>query len=471
MVATAVRRGFGPLAQRYGPPPAAKPHGPQREAVAARGGFAGYGAGGAYGWLLGAMGGAGGAAAGETAEQRAAYPELAFREGSILANILRIVGSVGSLDFQSLPASKSQKDQEVAAGWKECVTSCWGFLGLPRVVWEIVVPALITGSSLSHVVLNDEITTRGQFAGRRMLRAIKSKAPGTYELKVDPYNNVTAVKDPSQDGRLLPPGQFVHYNHLSLYGDVAGLSLIRGAYRAATLKHWAWATREFFADKYVGPFISLSGVPMDQPKKVAAALATLKAARQSGVAVFDQDAAPQVLDLAGSSADVFAQFIEDCDREIDVAMGGSHLHMQEGQSGTDRHGDTKTHREIAGLTEWWVAADVGGLLRGASAVWVDENYRGADLPVCKLGGVDASVTKVDLENAVLANTLVDLSREEIHERCGFSPPKDDADRVPRLPPKGAAAPQRPPGAPAAGAQGFADGEAGGGWEWLLEAVP
>jgi hypothetical protein len=429
-------------------PPAAERR--VREAIRSYGYARGWDAGGVWGSFLSGL-------CGETAEMRRKYPEMFFREGSIKSPVLSAIWSVASLDLQVLPADKkNQRDRDIAETYRYALLHSAG--GLKQIVSEIVLAARVRGESLCHMSLRERLEDRGKYRGKRLIHAVKCKPPSSYQLHHDPYGNLDAVKEAAGGREYVGDelAEFIHYKWLSLEGG-GGVSDLRAAVGAFEAKDAVSKLRGFFLDKLAGGFLIVTGVTDTNREVVKAALAE---GRGCGFLTLDPNLDAKAIDLAMGGDAAFKSAIEDYDREMMIAVGGAHLPFQEGQ-GQNNPGNSETQRRSSSQIEWAMAADVGYILTEKARVFVNENYAGADYPEAQLGGgVDAAVTKAQVEVAALVNTMTDVSAEYLHEISSVPPPKDDADRVPARPAGGAAA-------PAAGALPFAD-RAAGGEQWVWE---
>jgi hypothetical protein len=429
-----------------------------REAIRQYGYGMGWHTRGVWGSFLGGL-------CGESWEMRRKYPEMFFREGSIKSPLLSQVWSVASLDLQVLPADKtSEQDRAAADAYRDALLDVEG--GFPQIAAEILLPARIRGESLCHMSLRERLEDRGKWRGKRMLHAVKAKPPGSYQLRFDDFGNLVEIKatsggDSYVGGQL---NEFIHYKWLSLEGS-DGVSDLRAAVGAFEAKDAVWKLRMFFADKLAGGYVCVSGVT---EKDRAAVMAALAEGRSCGFFTLPPGMEPKVLDLVLGASAEYKSFIEDCDREMMIAIGGSHLPYSEGQ-GSDNRGNTKVQRQVSSETEWAMASQLSFILSRKAKVFVDENFAGAGYPKAQLsGGIDPAVAKAQLDNLVTANTIVPVSAGQVYEVSGAQPPspEDPRDVVPVHPlhPVAGAAPPGAPAAPA-GAAPFADGAAQGDWVW------
>jgi hypothetical protein len=446
--------GFGRIGKTY-PAPARRPP-PTREMVRAYGTSHGWHLHTPWHSLTQPWRPTVASATGETAEMRRAYPEMAFREAAVKSPLMARVWEVGCLDLQVLPADKANtRDREIAEGYKAALTKMNGGLGLRAAVVEIGLAAAIVGHSLSEMPLNADLDQRGKWRGKRMIKAVKAKRPGTYRLVTDDYANLTGVRTPDQDKDepAHPPDRFIHYPWLSLYGDVEGVSDLRAAFRAFSQMDAVVKLRHFFHDKLAGGFSWVSGVSDLRASAVKSILAEM---RGCGFAVLGPDEELHMAEMALGSQVQFNAYIEDLRKEMFIAVAGSHLPFAEGAN-TNVAGSSAVQRNVSTLPAWVLAADIGSLLTAAAHLWVDENYLGADYPTVKLGGIDPAERDRYVERALKGNQIADLSASEFYEQSGLSPPKDESDKLPKA---------TPPAGPPGGAGAFPFDERG----WTLEPV-
>jgi hypothetical protein len=402
---------------------------------------------------------------GETAQMRRDYPQMAFSEGVVKAAVQRRLRSVASQTLQVTPADKnSAADKRVAEHFRHELMEMNGRRGIKVAVEQIGAPAVIEGHSLCEMPLNAELTARGRWAGYRGIDRVAAKPQTSYTPQYDEFGKFLGVKTRGGDQESVPAGQLIYYPYLTLYG--CPHSELQAAYRAWTFKQSITELRWFYLDKLSGGAVVATGVTDARLVAMKAALDEMRAAGSIAVAPGEE---VKALDLAMGANDAFKNACDDCDREMLIAVDGAHLHILEGQT-TGGRGNTRVQGGVAELTDWDLAADVGGLLSGAAHIWVDHNYRGADLPRVKIGDIDPNITLAELNVAKLAQDMgAELSKDEVHERSGWGPPRDDADRL--TAPAGGGAPfgRQPgdpnaPGAPGAGGDGGQD-------QWAWEEVP
>lgn len=391
-----------------------------REAIRTYGLSAGWHTGSPYGAFLNHL-------TGETPEMRRRYPEMFFREASIKSPMLSAIWSVASLDLQVLPASKSnQRDRDIAEAYKYALLHAAG--GMPQTASEILLPARVRGETLAHFCLREQVEAKGKYAGRRLVKAVKAKPPGSYQLRFDDYGNLLGVRG-NADLAEYPPEEFIHHKWLSLEGS-HGVGDLRAAFRAFDMKDAICELRFFFLDKIQGGFLVAKNVPAEQH---AAMLIALEAARGCGALVLEPGAEVEALNIAMGTEAAFKSAIDDLDKEMMTAVGLTHLPFQQGHAGAER-GNTAVQKEVSSQVEWKMAADVGYHLSAKAKLFVDENFAGADYPEVQLGGgVDPAATKAQLELVLLANTAVPVSAAQIYEISGAQPPKDARDVAPAQP--------------------------------------
>jgi hypothetical protein len=382
-----------------------------------------------------------------------------FKEGAIKAPLLSQVWSVASLDVQVLPADKNNAtDRNVAAAYKYALLNLDG--GFPAAASEILLPARIRGESLCNLSLRADVEPSGPYAGKRLLHAIKSKPPESYDLKIDGFNNLVGVK--AALGGAVYAGEqldeFIFYQWLSIESQ-PGVSDLRAALDAYNFKTAVSRLRFFFLDKMAGGFLVATGVPKNDEPLRKAMLAALDEARANGYIVVPVGVEVSVLDLAMGTDANFKSAIDDAERQMMIAVGASHLPFQEGQTNNGA-GDTQVQRKVSSQTEWKMAADLSTLLTKKSKLFVEENFAGAALPTVQLGaGIDPAVINAQVDLALKVNSRAPISAEYLYEISSVPPPKNDADAI------------QPPAAPGAapGLLPFAD--AGGELVWEEDLEP
>jgi hypothetical protein len=482
--AVAPTSGFGRIAKQYAAPPrpAPAPARPYGEHVAARWGVGPsfLAGGGAWSGFLGLLAGGGGSRDGETREHRTAYGAMLRGEPSVKAAVLKTVREVSGLDVTVISADKKNpRDKEIADGWRDALLMAGApgpKVGVPHIVSNVGLPAYRDGYSVCDYALREQVEDRGRWRGKRMVRSFKAKAPGTYDLDIDQFLNVRGVWC---DSPAAPPGRgrereyrpadtIVHYAYFALYADPMGTSDLQAAYRAYVCIRAATELRLLFLDRFTGGTLVASDVP---DAKLALVEAALKEGRANAYLALPPGVKLDVVNIATGSEMSFKSAVEDWNREILIAVGGSHLPFQEGQTAGGR-GDTGVQDKNTELKSWELAADIGGLLTWACRRWVDENYAGADYPrATKLGGIDPNAVLAEMKVAQALHDMGEaLSRTELHERANWSAPDeaDPKDVLPGAPPKSAAPPPGTPGGvPGPPGAGLAEAAGGG---WTLEVV-
>jgi phage gp29-like protein len=384
----------------------------------------------------------------ETSEMRVKYRTM-MRDESVKVGLLQKVLAVAQLDLIAQPADKDDpRDRAVAEFTKYAILKAEG--GMPRLVIDTLLSALVDGVSLTNIVLRRHPEPQGKWAGKRTLRHLRPKDPGTYNLITDDYLNVIGVRPTREVAVLLDPAFFVIFSYLPPYGHPAGTSDLRAAWRYFILKDAALKLRAIFTEKYTGgPFVK-GKYPFGNRELEAQLKGEIAAMRASGFVTLPEGTDVEIINLAVAGEDVFKSAIADYDRGILISLLGSYLHVMEGQE-SDTRGNTQVHQDVAELFQWYLQSSL-------AAVWtdqlvpaiVDENFLGASYPTLKLSTPDPAALKAELDiDQGLYNMGVPLSLAEVYERYNRSAPKDDdKDRLVKVNPAAA-----PPGTPPGGAGG------------------
>lgn len=400
----------------------------------------------------------------ESPEMRAEY-RVMLRESSVKAAFqTKVLGVIAEeVQFQA----DNDDDPREQEGVEFCQYQFRKFRGGAQAVgFSILSGAIIDGHSVCEKVWCPEPIPTGKFRGKRIYHAIKAKDTRYVQLGIDPYRNVTALRGTGFNaGRVWSPSDFVIFSYFSLFENPAGLSDFRAAYRPYWVKDTSWKLRALSLEKWSGPFITGQYTSQEQKEALEAAFDEAKASTwltvPSGVVV-------ECLDLAMKGTGDFKDAIADCDREILIAIVGAHLQILEGQTGGAR-GNTKVHKEIGELIQWWLSVTLADVYREQIVVpLMAENYHGVEPPTVTLGAVtDEAMLERGKVYESLQKMGLALSKKAIYRTFNVQPPDpDDKDDLLQPPGQGGpgggpGGPPQPPGGPAGGGGGQALSERGG----------
>lgn len=357
----------------------------------------------------------------ETAEMRLAY-RVMLRDGSVKAALFTKILSVAALDLQVNPASQRQVDKYAADLVKHMLESCKG--GIPGIVRSVALHGLIDGYSVCEKVW--EVKKRGQYDGKIGLKAIKAKDTRNLELRGDEFSNITSVRDMRGGGQMWHPSNFIIYSNAPLFESPTGVSDLRAAYRAYWLIDTAWTLRAISLERYTLPF--LVGTYLNDQSVMEE---TLKQARSQYWAAIPEGSKVEALTLASRGTTDFEAAIKDLKEEVVLSIAGAVLQMLQGQV-ADGRGSSAVHRGTAELLQWMVAADTAVTLNDQVVPELTSwNVPGADYPIASLGGVDdsAMLTSANLDNTLLNQLKLPLSKEEMYKKYGRQRPLDAEDTL------------------------------------------
>jgi len=375
----------------------------------------------------------------ETPEIRQQY-RLMLREPTIKAAIQTKILSVISQEIQFQPQEpEDPREKEVADFCRYQMRVLRG--GVRELGWSVLHPALIDGVSVCEKVWHERALSRGKFKGKRVFDRIKPKDTHYLQLGIDAYRNLTAIRGMGFNaGRVWSPSDFIVFSYFSLYANPSGLSDFRAAYRAWWIKNTAWQLRSLHLENYTGPY--LVGRYAEQTQKTALEQAFTEAKANTWLTV-PVSAMVETLDLSMKGTSDFAQAIADADKEMLIAIIGAHLQTLEGTTPSAR-GNTKVHREIGELIEWWLANTLADVYRAQVVVpLVEENYHDVEAPDVTVGAVSDEDMLQKGKVLQLAQALgMSLSKRECYTTLSLSRPDDPEDE---LKPPGAQGPEGPDG--------------------------
>lgn len=361
----------------------------------------------------------------ETVEMRNAYRRASLAEPAIKAALIGKIGNVMSLGLNVAPAGLTPADKLIAKFCKDTVVQSSG--GVPDVVWSILSGGLIDGHSVAEKVFTRY--THGEHAGRVGLLKLKAKDTKYIQFEVDPFRNVTGVYSMrGNSGTMFPPSDFVLFNHLSLFDSPWGTSDLRASYRAAEMLPAVIKLRQIFLDKYAGPFIK--GKYTDATMQ-ASMMQELAKARAMGFITLPKDGSDiEVLDLATRGTSDFQQALDDLRKEIAIGISGAFLHML--TSNSNDRGDSQIQQDTVDIFVWMLSVRVAQCLNEQLFPELVEYNFGAQfgVPRATLEAPNHATVKAELEVAQTLHSMdVPLSLEELYERSGWNPPKDEKDKL------------------------------------------
>jgi hypothetical protein len=358
---------------------------------------------------------------------------------AVKGGLLQKVFGVAQLRLQSKPADENNPTDVDAAEFRRFVIEDRLPYGLPGLVESVGLHACIEDHSLCEPVwpAPGVLEENGKWKGKRVLADVKARPPSSYRIDRDQHDTVTGVRYTRSDGREVvdDPASFIIFRYLSLYDSpLSGYTDVEAAYNHFLGKYASLRARAIFEDRCAGGFLLGKGAanPNDQRLKDDFA-----AARSMGYLILGAGMDAEVLNLAGSAADVFRNSIEDKNKHIFVALTGAYLHVIESSNPNPR-GSATTSLSGAELLQWHFASRLSSAFTRQLGHMIDaENFAGAGRGTLVLSAVDNAFTKSEMEVAVLVKQLVGpdkMSLSEVYRRSGWGPPKDPSDILGPPPP-------------------------------------
>lgn len=380
---------------------------------------------------------------GETTAMRQCYRRM-LADPNVKAAVLGKILAVAGLTLRIQPASKtSQRDRGIADFIHWNLTRRISG-GLPQLVLDILLGALVDGYSINEKVwcLEDKAP---EWKMKWVLRDLKAKDVNRDAvLEVDEFRNITGVRGYRYNaGETYDTKNFVIYSHLKLYENPGGMSDFRAVYSRYWLMDTVLKLRAMGLEKRSIPLLKGEYTAPGQRKSLEDSLEQVKFRNWMSV---PQGVRVEAVNLAGSSQSEFAEAIHDLREDIFLGIQGALLQALTGGAGQQR-GASAVHKDTADLFKWHLSAVIEAILNdretGLIPDMVDRNYRGADYPWATMSGVDEAELEESLRvDQGLHGLGLDLSKEELYEKYGRSPPKDDEDKL-----AGQAAPGGAPGGP------------------------
>lgn len=366
---------------------------------------------------------------GETAEIRAAYRQM-LKDPNVKAAFLGKLFGVMSQDCVVRPSNKNSKRARKLAKFVEynLHESCEG--GPAGMIWEIMSGALISGFSVCEKL--SEVETTGEYRGKRVLTALRSKdVDQDLVVIVNEFGRITGVKGLRYNsGQVWNPKNFLIYKNLGLYGNPTGMSDFRAVYARYWMLDTIIKVRGMAVQKRAIPIVY--GTYTD-PTKQKSLEASLEALRYRNWISVPAGVQLQVLDIAGQSDAIFSSTCRELREEIFTGISLATLQAMQGGAGTQR-GSSIIHKDTADLAKWVVSYAFVHLCNNRKQGLVREivnwNFNGVDkMPRVALSGVDESELneslRVDQGLSQLVQQISDkdgnkyqLDPHELEERYG-----------------------------------------------------
>jgi hypothetical protein len=330
----------------------------------------------------------------ETPERRRVYWNM-LAEPMILTPLLLQVDAVASLDVQVHPADPDDPTESELADFTRHNFDRLAD-GTHNAARAVLLPGKVCGWSVTEKLWDPE--TRGRWAGRWCWREWRSKDLRALWPIVDEFDRVVGVHGPSASGgfRVYDPVDFLIFTHLKFFENPLGRSALRAAYRAWWVKDAVWQLRGIHLEKYTSPFLLATyqpGMEADQRQALEAALQNCQASTwltvPAGVAV-------DAVTMATKDTSDFKDAIDDANKEMLIAIQGSHLPVLEGAT-ANVAGNTQEQRGSAETLQWGLAADLGVAYTKAAAELARVNGYTCPPPRVTVGSVNDQTLKNSLE--------------------------------------------------------------------------
>ncbi|MCK4786217.1 MAG: DUF935 family protein [Desulfobacteraceae bacterium] len=282
------------------------------------------------------------------------YQEM-IRDSHVKAALKQKKSKLLKIGWEVVPASDNKVHQEQAAFVKwNLETRLAGAFN--RDLFEML-DALDCGFSVSEKVF--EIMDSGKWKGKAAYKNIKSKDPLYFDFKTDDYGNLEkkglllSTGGFSAAPKGLPVDKFIIVSNDMRYENFYGSSDLRAAYRPYWLKDTAWKLRAIYMERFAGN--NLKGKYPKNDEKAKDKLLEIFQAWQSetGIAI-PEGVEIEVLQLATSSKSEYESTIDDCNKEIQVAIIGQTLTMDTGEKGNGSRALGQVHHDVLADAVWFL---------------------------------------------------------------------------------------------------------------------
>lgn len=388
----------------------------------------------------------------ETPAVRAAYRKM-LADPNVKAAVLGKTFGVAALELKLQPADKKNvRDKEVADFVKWNLTRRLAG-GVPGLVWSVLFHSLVDGYSVSEKVFKPQDT--GKYRNKIALAKLKPKDTGNdVILQTDEYRNIVGVLGLRYNaGEEFHPSNFLIYRHLPLYDLPTGMSDFRAVYSRWWLLDTTLKLRAMGLEKRALPMLVGHYQVSSQKTSLEAALAQVKYSNWMSV---PENVRVEAVDIAGRGDDMFRSAVQDLKHDIFLGIQGAILQNLEGET-TDGRGDSQVHKSTSDLWKWFLANSIESALNdeeeGLIKDLVDLNYVVPEYPLATLSAVDVNELVQDMVIIQGLYTMkLPLSKEQLYEKFGYTPPEDPEDAL-VAPEQAAVAGGSQGGFPAAGRPG------------------
>ena len=381
----------------------------------------------------------------DSAEMQKAYRQM-LSDPNVKASLCTQLFGVASLDLQISPPAKPTRRDEEIADFCRYVFSDGQTDGLHSLFWNVFMHGSIDGYSVSEKLLTVE--TAGEWTGSILLTGVKPKDVGNdIVLQTDQYHNVVGLQGLRYNAAMeFDPTRYVYYRNMPLYDSPVGMSSLRAAYRAWWCLRVTQQLRMVFLERRAIPLVWGTYTVSSQKASLDKALGLAKS--QNWISVPD-GVKLEVLNAAGGAEEAYQAATKDWKHDIFLAIKGASLPNIEGTI-NDGRGDTKVQSGETDLFKWWFSKCGENLFNSRKAGLIRDvvnlNYVTTRYPRATLSAVNADQIATELKNYSTGWSMgLDLSKEEIYEKCSWKRPTDPADTL-----KGKPADAGPGGGPPGG---------------------
>lgn len=343
-----------------------------------------------------------------------------------------IVLAVMSMDLKVHPVDKKNKRDVEVSRFVEWNLKHRVKGGVPGIIHNVMAHAGIDGYSVCEKVW--EIQLEGLYKGKRVLKDLKPKDTIQDLMPIlDSFRNIIGIRALRyNDGTVFHPNDFLIYSRLPLYDNPLGISMFRAAYQPYWYLDTATKIRFQAMEKRALPII-VGETDATQLTSMMRVLSVIKS--QNWLAV-PRDTKVQVLDIAGSSNEIFEKFCRDQQTRILLALNGAELQSMSSGANSPR-GDSSIHENTMELRTFYLAASFCEAINNEDTGLIVDMVRGqqnfagiTEFPKITLSGINDSDLKASLEiDLGLQQMNFPMSIDELSERYNRKVPTEPDDEI------------------------------------------
>jgi len=266
--------------------------------------------------------------------------------------------------------------------------------------------ALDCGFSINEKVF--EIVNKGKWRGKAAYKNIKSKNPKYFDFDCDDYGNLKKdgllLSVNSLQEKRLPKDKFIIFSYMMRYENLYGNADLRAAYRAYWIKDTAWKLRAVYMERFAGN--NLKGkYPANDDKARDKLLALFRTWQQETGIAIPENCEVEVLNMATSSKSEYEASIEDCNKEMQIAINTQILTMDTGERGNGSRALGQVHNSALDDIVWFLEVDLMTAVNLQVVMpIIDLNWDTEDYPFFYIKGRDG------FDEEKYSRTLLNLSR-------------------------------------------------------------